>query len=87
MKKILEGDALEQRARQLGVNIQGDLMTQSSSGRRTRANDYELQRRVMEAERSLRESRLWKLALISAFASVASAKAALLAVLSILIWT
>ena len=82
MKKILEGDALEQRARQLGIDIQGDLITQSVSGRRTRAIDYELQRRVIEAERSIRESRLWKLALISAIASVASAIAALLAVLS-----
>jgi hypothetical protein len=82
MKKILKGEALEQRARQLGVDIQGDLITQSSSGRRMRASDYELQRRVIEAERSIRESRLWRLALISAIASVASAMAALLAVLS-----
>ncbi len=82
MKKILEGDALEQRARQLDVDIQGDLITQSSSGRHTRASDYELQRRVIGAERSIRESRLWKLALISAIASVASAITALLAVLS-----
>jgi hypothetical protein len=82
MKKILEGDALEQRARQLGIDIQGDLITQSALARRTRASDYELQKRVIEAERSIRESRLWKLALISAIASVASAMAALLAVLS-----
>ena len=82
MKKILEGDALEQRARQLGIDIQGDLITQSALARRTRARDYELQKRVIEAERSIRESRLWKLALISAIASVASAMAALLAVLS-----
>lgn len=80
MKKILESDALEQRARQLGVDIQGDPITQSSSGRHKRASDYELQRRVIEAERSIRESKLWKLALISAIASVASAVAALLAV-------
>jgi hypothetical protein len=33
MKKILEGDSREQRARKLGVDIQGDLITQSSSGR------------------------------------------------------
>lgn len=82
MKKILEGDALEQRARQLGVDIQGELLTQSSSGRQRRYSDYELQRRVIEAERSIRESRLWKLALISAIASVISAAAALVAVLS-----
>ncbi len=82
MKKILEGNELEQRARELGVDIQGDPITQSASGRHKRASDYELQRRVIEAERSIRESRLWKLALISAIASVASAAAALLAVLS-----
>ncbi|MCX5890850.1 MAG: hypothetical protein NTY36_15595 [Deltaproteobacteria bacterium] len=82
MKKILEGDELEQRARELGVDIQGDLITHSSLGRHNRASDYELQRRVNEAERSIRESRLWKVALISAIASVASATAALLAVLS-----
>ena len=82
MKRILEGDALEQRARQLGVDIQGDAISQSSSGRLKRASDYELQKRVIEAERSIRESRLWKLALISAIASMASAVAALLAVLS-----
>jgi hypothetical protein len=81
MKKILEGDALEQRARQLGVDIQGESITQSSGGRHKRAGDYELQRRVIEAERSIRESRLWKLAFISAIASVVSAAAALLAVL------
>ena len=82
MKKILESDKLEERARELGVDIQGDLITQSSLGRHKRGSDYELQRRVIEAERSIRESRLWKLALISAIASVASAAAALLAVLS-----
>jgi len=81
MRKMLEGDALEQQARQLGVDVQGELITQSSSGRHKRASDYELQRRVIEAKRSFRESRLWKLALISAIASVASALAALLAVL------
>lgn len=80
MKKILEGDALEQRARKLGIDIQGDLITQSSSGRHKRASDYELQRRVVEAERAIRESKLWQLALISAIASVASAVAALLAI-------
>ena len=81
MKKVLEGDELEQRARELGVDIQGDLITHSSLGRRNRASDYELQRRVIEVERSIRESRLWKVALISAIASMLSAAAALLAVL------
>jgi hypothetical protein len=82
MMKILTADALEQRAIQLGVDIQGDLIFQSSSGRHKRASDYELQRRVFEAERSIRESKLWKLALVSAIASVVSAAAAFLAVIS-----
>jgi hypothetical protein len=42
MKKILEGEELEQRARELGVYIQGDLIIQSSLGRHKRASDYEL---------------------------------------------
>jgi len=80
MAKLLEGDQLEQRARELGVDVAGEPRTQSSSGRAPRASDYELQRRVMEAERRVRESRLWILAMISAVASVASAIAALIAV-------
>jgi hypothetical protein len=80
MKKILEGEELERRARELGVDIYD--YTVGSLLRRKRVPDYELQRRVIEAERSIRESRLWQLALISAIASVASAAAALLAVLS-----
>ena len=76
MGKLLQGDELEQRAGELGVDIQGDALTQSSSGRRPRADDAELQRRVLDAERSIRESRLWLLALLSALASVVSAIAA-----------
>ncbi|MBZ0150311.1 MAG: hypothetical protein IT456_19810 [Planctomycetes bacterium] len=77
---LLQGEALEKRARALGVDVEGDPRTQSSSGRAPRASDYELQRRVQEAERSLRESRLWVLAIISAAASVLSAVAAIIAV-------
>ena len=40
MKKILEGDALEQRAREIGVDTQGGPITQSISGSRKRADDY-----------------------------------------------
>jgi hypothetical protein len=43
MAKLLEGDQLEQRARELGVDIAGSLRTQSSSGRSPRALDCELQ--------------------------------------------
>jgi hypothetical protein len=81
MNKLLQGDELERRAVELGIDIQGDAVTQSSSGRHRRVDDAELQRRVLEAERSIRESRLWILALTSAIASIVSAAAALVAVL------
>lgn len=77
---LLQGDKLEKRARELGVDIEGDPRTQSSSGQSPRAQDYELQRRVQDAERAIRESRLWILAVISAIASALSALAALIAV-------
>ena len=77
---MLQGEALEAKARELGIDIEGDARTHSSSGRAPRAADYELQRRVHEAERSRRESRLWLLALVSALASVLSAIAAIIAV-------
>jgi hypothetical protein len=80
MAKLLQGDELERRARELGIDIQGDPICQSSSGRRKRADDAQLQQRVIEAERSIRESRLWIIAVISATASVFSAIAAVIAV-------
>lgn len=82
MGKLLQGDELEARAVELGVDIQGPPITQSSSGRQRRADDHELQRRVAEAERSKRESRLWLVALISSIASVVSAATAIIAVLA-----
>ena len=77
---LLTGKALESWAQTLGVDIEGDPRTHSSSGRAPRASDYELQRRVLEAERGIRESRVWILAVISAIASVLSAAAAMIAV-------
>ncbi len=77
---IPQGEELERRALKLGVNIEGDPHTKSASGSAPRAPDHELQRRVQEAERGLRESRLWMLALISAVASALSAAAAIIAV-------
>ena len=79
MSKLLQGAELEKRCIELGVNIEGPPRTQSSSGNSPRASDFELQRRLFEAERSSRESRLWLLALISAGASVLSAAVALVA--------
>ena len=80
MPKLLQGAELEKRARALGIDTQGGPITQSVSGRHKRADDAELQQRVIEAERSIRESRLWIIAVISAVASVVSAITAMIAV-------
>ena len=77
---LLQGPDLEKRARELGVDIEGEPRTQSSSGRAPRASDSELQHRVLEAERGIRESRLWILAVIAAVSSVISAATAIIAV-------
>ncbi|MBN1618041.1 hypothetical protein JW887_01705 [Candidatus Dojkabacteria bacterium] len=82
MKKLLEGEKLEEYARRLGVDTQGDAITCSSMGRHKRADDSELQRRVIEAERSIREHQLWIIALISAISSMLSAVIALFATFS-----
>lgn len=81
MSKLLQGEELGKRCIELGVNIEGLPWTQSASGNLPRASDFELQRRLLEAERSVRESRLWLLALISAIAAVLSAAVALVALL------
>ena len=73
MKKILQGKELENRAEELGVSFD---RLYSEAG----INEPELQKRVLEAERSLRESRLWQIALTSSIASVVSAIAAWFAV-------
>ncbi len=81
MSSLPKGDELENRALELGVDISGEPRTQSSSGRSPRAPDFELQRRIIEAERRNRETKLWIVALISAIASVVSAGTALVVVL------
>jgi len=80
LSKLLQGDDLEKRAIELGIDIQGSAITQSSMGRHKRADDSELQRRILEAERSKRESKLWLIAVISSVASVISAITAIVAV-------
>ena len=80
MGKLLEGEKLETRCRELGIDTQGDPRSKSSSGSNPRASDYELQHRLNEAERSIRESRLWLIAVISSVASVCSAIVAIIAV-------
>jgi len=80
MAMLLRGEELEREASRLGVDIEGDPITQSSSGAARRAPDHILQHRVAEAQRAIRESRLWILALVSAIASVISALTAIIAV-------
>lgn len=80
MKRLLQGEELRLRAVELGVDLEGDPRSRSTSGAAPIAADFELQRRVLEAERARRDSALWVIAVISAVASVLSALAALLAV-------
>jgi hypothetical protein len=76
--KLPQGQALEDRARDLGVSLHETI---DSSGGHAVLREPELQRRVLEAERSLREHRLWWLALVSAVASAISAAGAWRAVM------
>ena len=80
-KQLLQGQQLEQRARELGVDIQGAPITSSSSGRHPAA-DHELQQRVNEAERAIRESRLWIVAVISTVVALFSAAASVVSALA-----
>jgi hypothetical protein len=73
---LLKGPALLKRAQELGVDTTGEPSARSTDGAAPQASDHELQRRVLEAERSIRESRLWLLTIIAALASVVSAVAA-----------
>ena len=75
MKKLLQGKDLRKRASELGVS---SLELSDTKGN---ISEPELQRRVIEAERSLREHRLWIIALSSAIASIISAIAAWYAVI------
>lgn len=74
-EKLLTGDKLMARATELGVSTTKDITPRSN------VSDAELQRRVIEAERAIRENRLWKIALLSALASLVSAIASWMAVL------
>jgi hypothetical protein len=81
-KRLLEGDALKRRAADLGVSIaSNEIMNVGGKGSVSiSAHEHEIQQRVLEAERHLREHRLWIVALISAIASVVSAVAAWVAI-------
>ncbi|WP_152909278.1 hypothetical protein [Mariprofundus ferrooxydans] len=73
-KSLLQGNELTKRAEELGVSL---IELYDVHGVRS---EPELQRRVIEAERAERESRLWLIAVISSVASVFSAIAACIAV-------
>lgn len=81
-RRLPSGDALMRRAEELGVSIaSGEQINVAGKGMASiPAHEHEIQRRVLEAERHLRESRLWSVALVSAVASVISAAAAWVAI-------
>ncbi|MDD5503790.1 MAG: hypothetical protein PHV77_00550 [Candidatus Omnitrophica bacterium] len=81
MEKKLSKDKLIEKAESLGIDIKGEPIYQSSSGRHEFASEYEIQRRIMEKESHNRATRLFWLALISALASLVSAIAAWTAIL------
>jgi hypothetical protein len=84
-RKLLTGDALLERAHKLGVSIDSDNVINNAGPaggmQWIPASDYEIQRRVMEAERHIREHNLWIVAFVSMVIAVASAAAAWWAVL------
>ena len=75
MKKGMTIEERKRYAKKLGVSI-NEIGTSSGL-----ESEPELDRRILEKESSIREQRLWILAVISAFASVLSALAAWFAVM------
>lgn len=82
MRKLPRGDELFRRCEALGIECSGVEIRHQDSGEHFAVYEHELQRKVIEVERSIREQRLWLVALVSAIASVVSAVAALAAVLA-----
>jgi hypothetical protein len=82
MKKLLTSRDLEKRCLVLGIDTKGNLPNTGQRGE-NKATDAELQRRLIEAERANRESKLWLFAIVSALASVLSAVAAFVAVFQV----
>ena len=82
MKTLPTGDALLKRAKELGVitGDDGNYIVPGLGNVPFQASDQEIQRRVIEAERHMREHRLWVVAVIAAIASALSALAAWIAV-------
>ncbi|OQW69222.1 MAG: hypothetical protein BVN34_06970 [Proteobacteria bacterium ST_bin12] len=86
MKKILlTGHELVERAAQLGVSIYRDDANVPIGTNPIMApvvSEYEIQRRVIEAERHISEHKLWIIAVISTAIALISAFAAWAAVIS-----
>jgi len=83
MKGIPSGHARIGRAKQLGVSIHAHDAHVPIGAKPIIvpvAPEYEIQSRVMQAEKHLREHRLWVVALISAITALVSALAAWTAV-------
>lgn len=76
MKLPSTDEELRELAQSLGLSTQG--LVDPNTGK---TNAYELQARIINMKRSIREGRLWWIALISAIASILSAGAAWMAVL------
>jgi len=76
MKKLPRGADLWKKCDELGIICHYT----SEKGDKT-VPDLELQNKIIEMEKHIREEKLWIVALVSAIASVASAITALIAVL------
>jgi len=85
MNKLLTGEELRDECRKNGIDIMGERVAfeDLKKPHRAETTDYELQQRLIEYRRQLRESRMWMLALISALTSLASAVIAVYAVFGI----
>lgn len=82
MKTLPTGELLLKRARELGVVVDGEggCLVPGEGNVPFQASEQEIQRRVIEAERHIREHRLWIVAVIAAIGSTLSALVALIAV-------
>ena len=87
MSGLPVGDELEKRARELGVDVQGEPHTGTKTRTRNsdRAPDHVLQQRLLEAERAQRENRLVRIAYISAIVSAVSAIASIVSAVTALV--
>jgi hypothetical protein len=75
-KQLLTGHELIEKAKELGVYIYQDYANVPIGTNPIMApivSEYEIQRRVIEAEKHIREHRLWVVSVISAIIAITSA--------------